>query len=112
MRLAVNGQRALPRPDATRSQWATSITGLDASHIQWATSITWAGHVSQPLGGEHYLGWMRLAANGQRALSGLYAPGSQWATSITWAGCVSQPMGDEHYLGWMKNAQKIPVFFQ
>jgi hypothetical protein len=57
MRLAANGRRALP--------------GLDASRIQWATSITWAGCVSQPMGDEHYLGWMRLAANGRRALPGL-----------------------------------------
>ncbi len=57
MRLAANGRGALPGPDATRSQWAMSIT--------------WAGCDSQPMGDEHYLGWMRHAANGRRALPGL-----------------------------------------
>jgi hypothetical protein len=55
--LAASGRRVKP--------------GLDASRSQWAASITWAGCDSQPMGDELYLGWMRPAANGRRALPGL-----------------------------------------
>jgi hypothetical protein len=58
----------------------------------------------QSVRGENYLGWIRLVANGRRALPRLDMPRSQWAASISWAGYVSQPMGGEHYLGCMRLA--------
>ncbi len=47
IRLAANERLALP--------------GLE-TRSHWATSNTWAGCASQPMGDEHYLGWICLAA--------------------------------------------------